>query len=229
MSHETFQTRGSVALLVDGENFHASNAAELAKATAGLGPVRFRRVYGNAEQIKSWDDHGYRMCPTRPGKNSADMLLCVQAMALVMRDGVSTILIASSDRDFTYLAEELRELGVEVIGVGLAIAAKSFQNSCAAYVVVEPREPVAGKPAKLAAPPPKPKQVPTLSDLVVSLLKGMGKGAEMEIAALNHKMRGLHQTNISGQPEKTWRAFLVARPNVFVCDPRGPGAKVRLR
>jgi hypothetical protein len=153
--YDPILTSAPAALLVDGENFHAPNAAKLAEVTAEYGPQAIRRVYGSADQIKPWDDHGYRMCPTRPGKNSADMLLCVQAMRLMLHDGVKTIIIASSDRDYTYLAEELRELGARVIGVGGSFAVPSFRNSCARFIVVEAEAPkVQTKPKETAAAPP---------------------------------------------------------------------------
>jgi hypothetical protein len=232
MLHETIGQRDPVALLVDGENFHADLAASLLVATKALGRVLVFRVYGSADHIKAWDDHGFKLCPTRPGKNSADMLLCVQAMRLALKQGFKRIVIASSDRDFTYLAEELRELGVTVIGVGKPDAAKSFQNTCTQFVPVETsKAPVVlrATPEGMAATTDSPQRSGMLEQEVRRLIQGQGKGKGIEISLLNTEIRRAIQLNISSTPEKTWRAFLLARPNLFVCDPRGPKAMVRLK
>jgi len=119
-----------LALLVDGENLSKDRAPEILRLAARIGPPQVRRVYGNAKAVTGWEDHGFRLCPTRPGKNAADMLLCVEAMSLALRDSFGTLVIASSDRDFSYLAEQLREIGKRVIGIGDAKAPVSFRNTC---------------------------------------------------------------------------------------------------
>ena len=243
MLHETISTRDPVALLVDGENFHAEHAQRLMDAAQALGKPIVRRVYGKADQIRAWDDLGFRMCPTRPGKNSADMLLCVQAMSLALRDDYKTIVIASSDRDFTYLAEELRELGVTVIGVGSPGAALSFQNSCSRFVAVEevrgkvvasvalpaPSPALALAVAVATAAPTKSKLPPDLESQVRDIIAAQGKGIGIEIAALNAAVRRINQIKISETAYKNWRVFLEARKNLFRCDTVGPTAKVYLK
>ena len=57
---------------------------------------------------------------------------------------------------------------------------------------------------------------------------GTGKDG-MKIADLNAAIRAVHPVNISKQPEKTWRRYLLARPNLFDVDDPGPNARVRLR
>lgn len=51
----------------------------------------------------------------------------------------------------------------------------------------------------------------------------------MRIAALGPLMHARHGTRISTFPERTWRAYLAARPELYFLDPRGPEARVRLR
>jgi hypothetical protein len=41
-------------------------------------------------------------------------------------------------------------------------------------------------------------------------------------------MRAAYDVKISKLPEKTWRKYLLARSELFRCDPKGPDAKVRL-
>ena len=47
------------------------------------------------------------------------------------------------------------------------------------------------------------------------------------IQDLNHAMQR-QGIRITDEPEKTWRAWLRARPQHFSCDPKGPQSRVRL-
>lgn len=127
-------TVSPVALLVDGENI-GSRWAETLLAQARLqGAPTVRRVYGKLEHIADWADHGFRLQATRPGKNAADLLLTVEAMNLALRESFHTILVVSSDRDFSYLAEHLRELGHRIIGIGESKAPQTFRSSCSEFI-----------------------------------------------------------------------------------------------
>ncbi len=126
--------RPAIAVLVDGENLSKDLAPEVLKAARALGDPQVRRVYGNLNAVAGWEEHGFRLCPTRPGKNAADMLLCVEALVLALRDGQATLMIASSDRDFSYLAEQLRELGKQVVGIGKETAPISFRAACTQFL-----------------------------------------------------------------------------------------------
>lgn len=84
--------RPPVALLVDGENLGRDLGPAALAAARHNGDPRIRRVYGAASAIAGWADEGFGLCPTRPGKNSADMLLCVEAMVLALKDEIATIL-----------------------------------------------------------------------------------------------------------------------------------------
>jgi len=49
----------------------------------------------------------------------------------------------------------------------------------------------------------------------------------MRIMDLARNMHIQHGVKISTYPEKTWRAYLAARPDLYELDPRGPEAMVR--
>lgn len=123
-----------VALLVDGENLGAKWAPALLEQALSYGAPTVRRVYGKHDHIAEWVEYGFRLQTTRPGKNSADLLLAVEAMSIALREAFHTILVASSDRDFSYLAEHLRELGHNVVGIGEAKTPPSFRASCSEFV-----------------------------------------------------------------------------------------------
>ncbi len=212
--------RCPVAVLVDGDNIAPTHADAVLKQAGSLGNPLIRRVYGKAEAIAAWSDHGYRLCPTHPGKNAADMLLCVEAMKLALHDGIDTLLIASSDQDFTYLAEHLRELGKSVVGMGEPKAPTSFRRACGKFVL-------------LTEPKPEPRPVSPkssqLARLVAEAIRHLGTDTGMPITQLSAHMHKSHNTRIGDQPEKTWRAFFAKHLDTFDIDPKGPSAKVRVK
>ena len=53
------------------------------------------------------------------------------------------------------------------------------------------------------------------------------RGQGIRIADLSARMRAAHRTRISTFAERTWRAYLAARPLLYELDPRGPEARVR--
>lgn len=222
MDLSAISSPASLALLVDGENLSKDLAPDVLRAISRFGSPQVRRVYGNLNAVTGWEDHGFRLCPTRPGKNSADMLLCVEAMALALRDGFDTLVIASSDRDFSYLAEQLREMGKGVIGVVEAKAPAAFRMACSSFTVLEPA-PSLGSAS--AAP-----VVSSKTGLLALVRKAVAEAghAGLPIGSLNPT---LHRAGvkISDTSEKTWRNWLSARPAIFVCDPKGPNARVRLK
>jgi hypothetical protein len=208
--------RPPLALLVDGENLPRDMAKRVLETASNHGTPQVRRVYGNLNAISGWEDHGFRLCPTRPGKNAADMLLCVEAMMLALRDGFDTIAIASSDRDFSYLAEQLRELGKQVIGLGTSKAPASFRWACTQFVTVALPAPA---PAAPVSKPPK--------GIEAIVVEAVGKDG-LEVFRLG-QAAVTNGFKVSGTPEKTWRKWLEARGTLFVLDPKGPNARVRLR
>ena len=73
-----------LALLVDGENLRPDLAATLLARSRAYGDPLIRRVYGDASRLPGWDAlPGFRLIHSGRGKNAADMLLCIEAMALV--------------------------------------------------------------------------------------------------------------------------------------------------
>jgi hypothetical protein len=214
--------RPPVALLVDAENLSKDLAGAALTAAARFGSPQVRRAYGNLNALSGWEDHGFRLCPTRPGKNAADLLLCVEAMALALRDGFDTLVIASSDRDFSYLAEHLREIGKRVVGLGCQKAPASFRHACTDFVLIAPSGDLVQKPA----PIPAPKPATILETLKRAIAAEGSEGlliSRLGSTAVNGGFKD------SSTPEKAWRKWLEARGTLFVLDPKGPNARVRLR
>ena len=212
-----------VAVLVDGENISHELAGRIAGYAATLGRVAVQRVYGNVGQLPGWDAVlGFRLIHAGTGKNATDLLLAVDAMDFALSGRAETFVLASSDRDFTHLATRLRERGFAVIGMGsnppeaLRIVCTNFE------VLTHPRREGPAKTTEADAA-----GLNALERSVVAMLRAAG--GNMPIDALSMRVWKEEGTKISGTKEKSWRPWLLARPLLFACDARGPGARVHLK
>ena len=120
-----------VAVLIDGENIDPSFAEKIFSFAASLGTVTVREIYGSGIALNAWSDPilkhtihtNFTLRPNR-FKNSSDIALVIGAMEILSSvrasgtDRETTVLIVSSDSDFSPLAVHLRAAGVDVIGMG---------------------------------------------------------------------------------------------------------------
>jgi len=145
-------------LLIDGENIPARHAEKI-MALLGGDRLAEARVYGDFSNpaMQGWRDcaaqYGLRLCQTagRPGgKNSADMLLTIDAMDLLWVPEYQGFCIVSGDHDFVPLAVRLRRAGKTVTGIGTDKANMVFRNACHVFHVLTVDAPLL---AVIAAPP----------------------------------------------------------------------------
>lgn len=194
-----------VAVLVDADNFPYEQLRSLEAEAATLGEITIRRAFGDATKVPGWSqEFTYPLlhCPTTINKkNLADMHLTVTAMDLSQRGLARAFVIASNDRDFDPLAQHLIATGRAVQRVRRA----------------------ATKPESASASRPL-----SLEQQICAEIRGCKEKAGLLIADLSTLMRQKHKTKITTTTEGNWRAYLRARPALFNCDKRGPGARVRL-
>jgi hypothetical protein len=212
-----------VALLIDGENISQDFAGKILMRSLTFGSLNIRRVYGNVGKLGKWETApGFRLVHSGTGKNATDLLLTVEAMDLVLRCGVKTIVLASSDRDFTHLAHYLREAGVKVIGMGETKAPEAFRKACSMfYEVAQADTPVVSKEG--------PDNILNLNKEISVMIEKSGGSDGILLTTLGLEMHKTHQFKISCLPQRTWRRYLTEHPEIFECDPKGPNAKVRLK
>lgn len=76
---------------------------------------------------------------TQRGKNGADIRIAIDVMELALRQGdISHVALVSGDSDFTPLVMRLRELGLEVIGVGVRSNTSTYlAKSCDRFLFYE--------------------------------------------------------------------------------------------
>jgi hypothetical protein len=215
-----------IAVLVDGDNISPKHSSQVISSAEKLGRVDVARVYAAGNQQSDWlTTPGYRLMHAGAGKNSADLLLCIDAMELALIGGMESFVIATSDGDFTHIAQRLRERGLHVLGLGEAKAPKSFRLACTEFLLLQTRQ----KRTNATVAP----EVGNFSELDrnirTMIAKHSQKGLGMRIVDLAPKMHAAHGTRISSYPERSWRAYLSQRPALYDLDPRGPDALVRFR
>jgi hypothetical protein len=210
-----------VAVLVDGENVNTLPAAEILRGVGAAEKAAVRRVYGNATQVAAGaETPGFRLVHTLPGKNSADILLSIDAVHLSHEGGIKTFVIITSDGDFSHLAHHLRERHFRVIGLGEPKTPEVFRAACSQFIEIK----TVSKDQM-----PKSSGSNALSAMNVRLRKVIlenGNKSGTPISRLNAPMCAFG-TKISALQDKTWRDYLTKRPKLFACDPKGPNARVR--
>ena len=200
-----------VALLIDGNNFPRSGLSDVESRAARLGDVTIRRVFGDMTLRADWArETAYTAthCASLSGKNRADMALVIAAMDLVHRGLAASFVIVSDDHDFDPLVSYMREQGYRAERIGK-------QKS-------QPKD--AAKPSVVAKPT-------TRSDKVIRKVRALiattgAAGYPIQLLGVALHEQGV---NVADTPHKTWRSWLLAHPDEFECDPRGPTARVRLK
>ena len=204
-----------LALLVDGENLSAALAGRLISRSLAQGSPVIRRVYGDAARVSGWDAApGFKLVHAGRGKNAADMLLCIEAMALVQAGQVDGVVVASSDGDFSHLATHLREAGVLVIGMGEAKAPAHWRKCCTRFEDL----------AEATAAAPLPKADAALIAEVEKVLM-QAEGHRLPLTNLGQALPGL----LKSAGHASWSRFLRAYPTHFALCMDQPGGAVTLQ
>lgn len=177
------KTNERLVLLIDAENISPRYAAAIVGKAATLGRLVTIRAYGHFgnDKLKGWrepsiDDLGiFRVSvpQSNPRKNSADFKLAIEAMDMLHTRHLDGICLASSDGDFSILAERFRASALSLYLFGQAKTPADYKAlSQIAFIEVESlsasvREPAASaKPnhppsraAQAKTPAPKPHPV----------------------------------------------------------------------
>lgn len=222
MEHQAFSMTqpaaglSRVALFVDGDNLPPSVAGPIIVAAGQRGRVDLRRVYAAEAGHKAWEDAaGFRVIRAAGAKNGTDLLLCIEAVAAACREGFSTFVIASDDRDFTHLAHWLREQGFHVLGIGTPKSPVDWRAACSELEVLRTEEPKAPQPPRAVAN----------SEVDLRLRAAIGRQSAgkpmMEVG------QTLSKSGVRPPEGCTRRTYMATRPDLYDLDPRGPNSRVR--
>jgi len=166
-----------LAILIDAENVVASHADLIFSQAEAMGEIVSKEIYGTAAALTAWVApvlkyaiHPNLTIRASKGKNSSDIALVIGAMDLLLAGGVETIIIASSDSDFSALSVRLRNAGVNVIGMGMEKSNPLWRTACTSFIVLDHPAPAATPVAEVAPmpapaesapePPKKPARAP---------------------------------------------------------------------
>ncbi|HSY75385.1 MAG TPA: NYN domain-containing protein, partial [Bacteroidia bacterium] len=140
-------TDNKIALLIDGDNAQSKFIEAMLSEAGKHGKVTVRRIYGDwtDNKLNSWKEkiNKYAVRPMQKfafakGKNSTDTAMIIDAMDILYSDTVTGFCIASSDSDYTGLAQRIRENGIFVMGIGEAQkTTEAFVNACDLFVFTE--------------------------------------------------------------------------------------------
>lgn len=211
-----------IAALVDGDNVSPKFSEIILEHASKLGRIDIARVYVAANQPSDWfAAPGFRSMNAGAGKNASDLLLTIDAMEIALTSGFDGFVIATSDLDFTHLSLRLREHGLFVLGLGENKAPNTFRRSCSQFNLLPVLD---GKTTNRSKGSTSEKLDQKIREMIAQHSKN---GQGMLIRELAPKMHSAHGTKISTHKERTWRAYLTGRPDLFEVEPRGPDAKVR--
>lgn len=151
-----------LAILIDAENVVASHADLIFAQAEAMGEIAAKEIYGTAAALTAWVApvlkyaiHPNLTIRASKGKNSSDIALVIGAMDL-LQAGMETIVIASSDSDFSALSVRLRNAGVNVVGMGTEKSNALWRTACSSFIVLDhpapAPKPQSAPPAEAAAP-----------------------------------------------------------------------------
>ena len=224
---------GPVGIFVDGENLQAWAAGPIAQITAGAPPARLRRVYGNIDHLRDWTGvAAFEVIHTGvsgsgPGeavKNAADIRIAVDVMEFVLAGQGQTVILCSSDRDFTPLVWALRRYGRVVIGVGEAKTSAGFRAACHLFHTICPPR---------AMPTNAAPAIPKLSESVAARVRKelapyIGNTQGMPLKAFGSAMSQRQKVCVRDLGYKTWRDFAEKNPAICTLLGEGDAARVKL-
>ncbi|MBX7205593.1 MAG: NYN domain-containing protein [Bacteroidia bacterium] len=141
------QAEKKIALLIDGDNAQSKFIEGLLAEAGKYGKITIKRVYGDwtdnrlsgwKEQINKHSIRPMQKFAFAKGKNATDTAMIIDAMDILHSKTVSGFCIASSDSDYTGLAQRIKEEGIFVMGIGEAKkTTDAFVNACDIFIYTE--------------------------------------------------------------------------------------------
>ena len=157
----------NIAVLIDAENVLPIHADQIFTHASSLGTITVKEIYGAAAALTAWVEpvlkyalHANLTIKASKGKNTSDIALVIGAMDLLVSGNIDTVVIVSSDSDFSALSVRLRSAGIEVVGMGTEKANPLWRTACSAFVVLQAPSFRPAPTQQAARPQPAAKPVP---------------------------------------------------------------------
>lgn len=132
-----------IAVFFDCENVSSKYVSDIFDELANYGEVTTRQAYKDwsSKHNKSWDEQlqKFAIKPIHTtsnvsSKNVSDFQIVIDVMNTIYTSKVDTIVLVSSDSDFTGLVIEIKSKGFEVIGFGENKAPASLRNAYSKFI-----------------------------------------------------------------------------------------------
>lgn len=214
-------TGSRLAVLVDGENIPPALADRMFDLLPTLDRIPVRRVYGDAGRLAEWAaDTRLTAVHAPASRNSAEIALTVDAMALALTHQADAFAILSAGGDFRPLAVWLREHGFPVRGLGLAATPKGYRDACTEFHEL-PSEPL--------LPGPVSETAAGRGDLdrLIALVRDSGEEGLL-LTRLGEEMRQRHGLSARAFGRVHWKKVVELHPAQFRIVGRGSMLRVRL-
>jgi uncharacterized protein (TIGR00288 family) len=127
-----------IALFFDAENISAKFVEEIFNNLANVGEIIIKKAYHNwsnpqsqgwIEKLQEFAIEPIQVFPNISGKNAIDIKLTVDVTNIAHSSNIDTIVLVSSDSDFTVLATDIKSKGIETIGFGEEKTHNSFRKA----------------------------------------------------------------------------------------------------
>ena len=185
----------NIAIIIDAENVLPSHADLIFSHAASLGDIVRKEIYGAASALTSWVApvlkyaiHPNLTIKAAKGKNSSDIALVIGTMDLLAAGNIDTLIIASSDSDFSSLSIRLRNAGIEVIGMGTEKSNELWRMACSTFVVLQNGKPAQKQqqaaPKQQPAAPAQPQKQPERAQKTSRTAKAAAATHEERMAAI---------------------------------------------
>ena len=163
---------------------------------------------------------GFRVVHVPTRKDSADIALSLDALELGLTKQVDEIILATSDRDMSLVAQRLGELGIPVTGIGEDKAPDDFRKACRTFVAV---------PGKKCVGETQP-----FDARMKDFLRQEGKKTEgwVTLSALGQsraKSLDISKASAGIGKSASWIDWFKKHPSVYEIEERGTQSRARLK
>ena len=142
--NNTLNKEYTFALLIDSDNLSTDYYDIIINEIEELGQIRYKRIYGNFIPTNPWSQYAMQkgitpiqaFVPVK-GKNATDMVMAIDCMDLFYSDTVDAFCLATSDSDFSRLAQRLKEGGKYVVIAGKEQSPEALNNSCHKFIMLD--------------------------------------------------------------------------------------------
>lgn len=116
-----------IAIFFDAENISSKFVDEIFDELAKIGEVIIKKAYHDwsnprskswCERLEEFAIEPIQVFPNLAGKNAVDIKLTVDVTNITYSKNIDTIVLVSSDSDFTVLVSDIKSKGIEIIGFG---------------------------------------------------------------------------------------------------------------